>query len=337
MKKKKTSNNRFNLTQGIVMVPAKILAQEPRQRPSQVKRMLGRRFARDKKETKMDRLVYFSQRTGKNKNFGKIDLETLKKLFLTIFNMFYEKDYFLGTFGSYTHNDFRDEIQGPLGDDSDISDILFLKIRKPDLWPISSHINLYKEDDLFDIIEYCYDNISHPIIEFEEDKFTGYTENITGYSSEEGQSCFRQEVNKHLKDYAEGFEIDSNGYIVRLAGFGLEPLFDAKLPTKDNRISEKIEHAISKYRNRNSSLLDRREAVRNLADVFEYIRPQVKAVINKKDENDLFNIANEFGIRHNNRNQKIDYDENIWLSWMFYYYLATIHAFIRILNKEGLL
>jgi hypothetical protein len=34
-------NNRFNLTQGIVMVPADVWVQEPRQCPSQVKRMLG--------------------------------------------------------------------------------------------------------------------------------------------------------------------------------------------------------------------------------------------------------------------------------------------------------
>ena len=36
-------NNCFNLSQGIVMVPAEILPQEPRQCPSQVKQMFCRR------------------------------------------------------------------------------------------------------------------------------------------------------------------------------------------------------------------------------------------------------------------------------------------------------
>jgi len=285
----------------------------------------------------MERQIYYSQRSGKNKNFGKIDFDTLKKIYITLFEMFYSKDYFLGTFGSYTHNDFRDEIQGPLGDEYEIARILFLKLRKENLWPINKYISLYEEDDLFDIIEYCYDNISVPVIEYGEDVFIGITQNIKGYSSTDGQKEFRIEINRHLKDYKEGYELDNNGNIVKIAEFGLEPLLEAKLPSKDPRIYKNVEQAITKYRNRNSSLVDRREAVRNIADVFEYIRPQLKNVIKKKDESDLFQIANEFGIRHNNKQQKIDYDEDIWLSWMFYYYLATIHAFIRILNREGLL
>ena len=46
-------------------------------------------------------------------------------------------------------------------------------------------------------------------------------------------------------------------------------------------------------------------------------------------ERDLFNLANNFGIRHHNDHQKTSYDANIWLSWMFYFYLATIHVVLR--------
>jgi hypothetical protein len=48
----------------------------------------------------------------------------------------------------------------------------------------------------------------------------------------------------------------------------------------------------------------------------------------------LFNIANNFGIRHHNEKQKTDYDESIWLSWIFYYCLATIHAALRLIEKK---
>ena len=67
--------------------------------------------------------------------------------------------------------------------------------------------------------------------------------------------------------------------------------------------------------------------VRDLADVLEYIRKQVKVVLLKKDESELFDLANNFGIRHFNETQKLEYDRAVWLSWMFYHYPATIHAF----------
>jgi hypothetical protein len=75
---------------------------------------------------------------------------------------------------------------------------------------------------------------------------------------------------------------------------------------------------------------DRKEAIRELADVLEYVRPEIKKHLDKKDENDIFNIANNFGIRHHNVDQKINYDKAIWYSWIFYYYLATLHAVLRI-------
>ena len=54
-----------------------------------------------------------------------------------------------------------------------------------------------------------------------------------------------------------------------------------------------------------------------------------KDPLTSNDEKDLFNIANSFGIRHCNDKQKTDYDSALWLSWMFYYYLATVHVLLR--------
>ncbi|MGY2486212.1 hypothetical protein [Cupriavidus sp. CP313] len=79
---------------------------------------------------------------------------------------------------------------------------------------------------------------------------------------------------------------------------------------------------------------ERRDAVRDLADVLEFLRGEAKAVLLSKDEADLFNLANNFGIRHHNKEQKTDYDASIWLSWAFYYYLATIHACVRLIERS---
>jgi len=71
-----------------------------------------------------------------------------------------------------------------------------------------------------------------------------------------------------------------------------------------------------------------------LAKVLEFIRPKIKLLLTTDDENDLFNIANNFGIRHHNEIQKTDYDQEIWLDWMFYYYLSTINSIVRLINKR---
>ena len=75
--------------------------------------------------------------------------------------------------------------------------------------------------------------------------------------------------------------------------------------------------------------------MRDLADVLEFLRPQAKLVLASKDESDLFELANSFGIRHHNQRQKTGYDSAIWHSWMFYYYLATIHAVTRLIERSG--
>jgi hypothetical protein len=94
-----------------------------------------------------------------------------------------------------------------------------------------------------------------------------------------------------------------------------------------------VENAILLFRRYNSSLNDKRNAVKELVAVLEFLRPKVKKVLVKADENDLFNLANNFGIRHHNEKQKTDYEQEIWLNWMFYYYLATIDAVIKLVKR----
>jgi hypothetical protein len=62
------------------------------------------------------------------------------------------------------------------------------------------------------------------------------------------------------------------------------------------------------------------------------MRPEWKRILTSKDEADLFNIANNFGIRHHHSKQKTNYNQDVWLRWMFYFYLSTVHAAERLLN-----
>lgn len=42
-----------------------------------------------------------------------------------------------------------------------------------------------------------------------------------------------------------------------------------------------------------------------------------------------------FGIRHHRHGQKLDYDRDGWLPWMFYYYLAMLRAAVQLLDHEA--
>ena len=80
---------------------------------------------------------------------------------------------------------------------------------------------------------------------------------------------------------------------------------------------------------------DKRAAVKLLMDVLERIRPEVKETMLRKDEADLFNLANNFALRHYDRQQKADYDKNIWHDWAFHVCLATIRAVLAVRDREA--
>jgi mannitol/fructose-specific phosphotransferase system IIA component (Ntr-type) len=98
-----------------------------------------------------------------------------------------------------------------------------------------------------------------------------------------------------------------------------------------------VRNAIAKWRNRHLSLSDKKEAIREMADVFEWLKKtqDLGSVLDRKDESAIFEIANSFAIRHHDPKQKTNYDRAIWYSWMFHFYLATYHAAIRLLIKKN--
>jgi hypothetical protein len=271
---------------------------------------------------------YYSIRTGKINPDKEANFEYLKKSFMIAYNKIRNDEYFIEYLGEFSD---RGYIAGLLGD---VEGILYVNLRKENLYPIEEHINDYSEEDLFDIIEFLYDHCSKVTYGNFKDEDTGnFFYRI--FDKFEGKKYFRELLNPILGIYKVGFEISEDGEILLLADKGLSTLLDAEIPTNDvEHIKNKMDTAILKFRRYKSTLEDKQEAIRELADVLEYIRPQIKEHFDKENENDIFNIANNFGIRHHNTNQKIDYDKPVWYSWIFYYYLATIHAVLRMKEKQ---
>jgi hypothetical protein len=122
----------------------------------------------------------------------------------------------------------------------------------------------------------------------------------------------------------------------RTASHGLKSILDAEIePYDEKNVDTKVREAIIKWRNRQHDMNERRQAIREMADVFEWLKKtkQLEKVLAQKDSAALFEIANTFSIRHHEPKQRKDYDETIWYSWMFHFYLATYHAVIRLLKK----
>ncbi len=277
---------------------------------------------------------YYSQRTGTNPNLEGLPLEDTIDLFSRVYKQLETDGYFDEAFGYWCVD--QDHVEGNV---KDIDLEMLLTIRKKNLWPISEYgptseyCQGYSEDDFLDVIEFLYQYVSKPI------DGTMHSYNQCGmhwetFNKREGQNTYREKVNTVLEHYKNKFELSINGEVLQKPEVGFENIFNADMPSKDENIVERINAATTNYRRHDSSIDDRRQAVRDLADVLEYLRPQVQELLTNKDEKDLFNIANNFGIRHYNDKQKTSYDAAIWLSWMFYYYLATIHVVLRKIEHD---
>lgn len=276
----------------------------------------------------MDEHKFYSIRTGKNKNAEGFSLPELNELFLRVYAQLVQEGYFDENFGFYCVD--QGHVAGKI---KDVELEILLKIRKKNLWPIDDHIAIYNEDDLFDIIEFLYFHVSKPV-DGAYHSWNNCGMHWETFNKIDGQSYFRTKINELLDMYSNPFELSEKGEILQKPEVGFERIFEADIPSDNESVKDRINSAVLRYRRHGSTIDDRRQAVRDLADVLEYLRPQVKNILNKQDENDLFNLANNFGIRHHNEKQKTNYDTALWLSWMFYYYLATIHVLLRKMNME---
>lgn len=275
--------------------------------------------------------LYYSVRTGKNPNGGGFGLASALRLFISVFDELWSQDYFQEYFGF----DCIDAgyVPGKLG--ADVEAAILLAIRKDGLWPIRHRMEYYSEDDLFDMVEFLYDHVSKGVEGFHH-SYNDCGMHYKTFDQSTGKEEFRRRVNKVLNAYGRGFELDVNGEILSLPEAGYETILQAKLPNRDpQNIEAKVNDAVYKFRRAKSTLDERRDAIRDLVDVLEFLRPKLKEVLESEDERDLFNIANNFGLRHHNQKQKTAYDKDIWYSWLFYYYLSTIHAALRLIERRS--
>lgn len=210
------------------------------------------------------------------------------------------------------------------------------KLNKQPLLPF--HIdNFYSIDDVFDLIEMLYfymvsgkDFKTYPGTSAE---FERYDE----YIKHENKNKFRDDVNRILSKYEDGFYLTNEGEIWEGVTDGLDFLVSNQIEIieedlNDENNADEVEKAKSLFLHHGATETDKRNALITLGRVLEENRKEIKQTFFNKDESDLFELLNRYNVRHSDSSQKKDYPTEIYFDWMFYNLLAAIDAFYKIRN-----
>ncbi|MBP9773929.1 MAG: hypothetical protein KBD00_04875 [Candidatus Peribacteraceae bacterium] len=190
-----------------------------------------------------------------------------------------------------------------------------LKTKDLDLTPRNIEI-VSNENDLFDMLECAYQFLEE-------------------YKDSRDEKLIRSMLLQFLLEDALkewGYRM-RNGLIEFIPEIELIDLADAKIPKSDVlSAKEKIAHAKDLFFKRNSTVEEKKSSIQALGQVLESIRKDLKTDNSlKTDERTIFDILNNYGIRHHNDQQK-DIDEP-YLTWTYYLLLNTILTFMKLNNK----
>jgi hypothetical protein len=262
-----------------------------------------------------------------------VPFETLRRLVISVFDSFREQGYMQEAFGIECVDG---DSSGRLGDDPDA---YFLRvIGREGIWPywtgtgfLPPRWEAWDEDTLFDVVEVMHDLVSKPV-EGRRHDYNNCGMHYSVFDRAAGQQEYRDELNRVLRMGDPPYRLNDLGLLVERGPAEFQKLLQASVPagTEHDLITSKIEAAVSRFERRGATVIDRRDAVRDLADALEALRSEIKDSMMTADEKAMFHLANGFSIRHHNRDQRGDYDKPVWLQWAFYVYLATIHAVLRV-------
>ncbi len=205
-------------------------------------------------------------------------------------------------------------------------------VGKGDLWTADPEYE-WDNADLFDFIEVFHDLAARPTKAW----YCHYCDELhpQEFSAESGQPLYRALVNRLLDKGTIDLRIAESGEdfgrMVQSAPEEMEELVNEALGGQSPDQDE-IRHAVATFRHRDGTVEQRRLAIVALARIMEKRRRLLKDELLKGDEKALFQIANQFNLRHKTSSQRDDYDPE-FLNWIFYWYLATITLTDRLLAK----
>lgn len=258
-----------------------------------------------------------------------ISLDNLKEYFFKIYRYFDNKGCFEAAIkGIWIKPQWEDTfLKIPPLFEAD-PEIFFLNhLHSKSIYPIYEYYECYSEIELFTVIEILYDKIA--VYNYQKDVLE--TENV--------KKEFAGQINNILQFYDGGYFLEHNsGAITKGVDDSLKMMLTEDLKdTLSEDVMTKMRSAIKLYYRFDSNLEEKKKAINILADILEAFRSDLKDILNEKFEvnkNDhdklIFDIVNNFNIRHNKSNQKTNYEHEIWYDWMMQYYSSVIITYFKL-------
>jgi hypothetical protein len=281
--------------------------------------------------TPQSRPPYWSERQRQQRGIAKFDLPGVARRFSSYVSSFEEEGYLAWAFGQECVDGGW---SGALGDEP--AEEVHRELGRDNVWPVQTQHVRYTLDDLCDVIEFLADHVRRPMWA-DLHSYSGCGWHFGGFDPDRGLQVYRWQVNKLLAQSDLGLVLSKSGRLERIAPNAVETLVTATREATHLQGSddEELAHALDQFRSRGATVLDCRQAVITLAGILERRRAQVKKDLLRRDEGVLFQLANEFGIRHQKADQRTDYDPKHYLEWIFYWYLATINLTNQIVEDQA--
>lgn len=232
---------------------------------------------------------YFSERAGRTQP-GTIKVRDLKLIFEGLYNKFENAGYFQYHFGKDCVN--KGYITGKAGLDMKQTIVLRFGTERK-LFPTHDNIRNFNADDLFDLIEFLHDYVAKPTKTFN-DEWNDCGLHVTEALGEQGRVEWITQWNPVLARLDFPYRFTKEGIIeVPPSSEGLKKLVDErKLYDDEQNVDAKVKRACHLFLSRNATFDNKREALRELADVLEFLRGEMRKKLPKKETSNLFNIAN---------------------------------------------
>ena len=191
--------------------------------------------------------------------------------------------------------------------------------------PTWNNIRSMSRNSLFDLIEFLSEYVS-------ESRYAGQYGHMLSSSTltKRGRNTWSNSVNEYLALLDPPFHLTPSLEIeASSSSKGLRQLVNNHAsPSSDTQ--EKVDHACRLFLKHDATVHDKRSALVDLIGALEPLRSEMKARIGKRESDKLFDIANNYGIRHQGQIQE-ELDEN-YMQWYFYSTLSTIDLMAK-LNK----
>lgn len=194
----------------------------------------------------------------------------------------------------------------------------------------------WSDDVLYSLIEYFHDAAKRPRVIDWTHNFGQCGPHYGSYVGESGQAVYRWRMNHVLETHGSDFRIASTGVdrgrLVTTFGAELDELADQRVDSASDP-GDEVAHAIHEFRQRGATPVAKRAALTLLAGALEPRRALMRSALTRSDERDLFNIANNWAIRHRNTHQRTDIGDE-FLDWMFWNYLAMVALLERVESRS---